>query len=58
MPEYSTVHINRAHSGTVSDQIPGNSYEETEYKMFLHQRGGDVIVNVEKGCGFRVTVQL
>lgn len=30
---------------------PGNDYEETEYKMFLLQKGGNVIVNVESGCG-------
>lgn len=52
MPEYSTVHISRAGFGALSNQIPGNSYEEKEYGMFLHQRGGDVTVNVERGCGF------
>lgn len=41
MPGCSRDDIPRAHSGTRSNQIPGNRYEETEYATLIHQRGGD-----------------
>lgn len=58
MPECSRDDIPRARSGAQSNRIPGNGYEETKYGMFLMGEGRrDTTVNVERGCGARVTLR-